>query len=52
MNEPDQPPIPRLTPVQDIDDRTRALSELRIRLVDLNVQLEYLKLMLKLGVRR
>ena len=35
----------------DLDDRTRALCELRSRMLELVSQLEYLRLMLKLGVR-
>lgn len=38
-------------PAPDLDARTRALSELRGRMIELVSQLEYLKLMLKLGVR-
>ena len=51
MSQPpphDARPVP---PALDLDDRTRALCELRMRMVELCAQLEYLKLMLKLGVR-
>jgi hypothetical protein len=40
------------TPQDDpLDERTRAMCELRYRLTELHAQLEYLKLMLELGVR-
>ncbi len=39
------------SPAFDLDARTRALCELRGKMVELYTQLEYLKLMLKLGVR-
>lgn len=51
LPEPPSPP-PEPVPAPDLDARTRALCELRSRLLELNVQLEYLKLMLRLGVRR
>jgi hypothetical protein len=42
---------PQTSPASDLDERTRALCELRVKMVELYSQLEYLKLMLKLGVR-
>lgn len=42
---------PQTSPAADLDERTRALCELRVKMVELYSQLEYLKLMLKLGVR-
>ena len=51
MSQPQSPkPAPR-DPAPDLDARTRALCELRGKMVELYSQLEYLKLMLKLGVR-
>lgn len=45
------PPSPDRLPQDDVlDQRTRALCELRHRLGELHAQLEYLKLMLKLGI--
>ncbi len=51
MSDDPQPKPAPLDPVLDLDARTRALCELRSRMVELYTQLEYLKLMLKLGVR-
>lgn len=46
------PTSPDRLPSDDVlDARTRALCELRHRLGELHAQLEYLKLMLKLGIR-
>lgn len=49
-SEPSQPPQPPQG-LPDLDERTRSLCELRDRMTELHSQLEYLKLMLKLGVR-
>lgn len=51
MNDPlpQQPPHGDALP--DLDARTRALCELRQNMIELVSQLEYLRLMLKLGVR-
>jgi hypothetical protein len=51
MSQPETPKPARTDPVLDLDARMRALCELRVKMVELNAQLEYLKLMLKLGVR-
>jgi hypothetical protein len=51
MSQP-SPASPDRLPQDDVlDPRTRALCELRHRLGELHAQLEYLKLMLKLGIR-
>lgn len=51
MSQPDSSTPGHNEPAPDLDARTRALSELRGRMIELVSQLEYLKLMLKLGVR-
>lgn len=51
MPQPPSTPPSRGDSMPDLDDRTRALCELRSRMLELASQLEYLRLMLKLGVR-
>ena len=51
MSQPQPSKPAQRDPVRDLDARTRALCELRGKMVELYTQLEYLKLMLKLGVR-
>lgn len=51
MNDPQPDPSATGPALPDLDARTRALCELRTRMLELVSQLEYLRLMLKLGVR-
>jgi hypothetical protein len=51
MNDPLPPQPPQSDALPDLDARTRALCELRTSMIELVSQLEYLRLMLKLGVR-
>jgi hypothetical protein len=49
MNDP--LPDPKSAPPMSLEDSARALAELHRQMVELNARLEYLHLLLKLGVR-
>jgi hypothetical protein len=51
MNEPTPSPPPSRPQPRTLEESAEALLELRLQMQKLNAQLEYLRLILKLGVR-
>lgn len=51
MSHPDHPDANPPRPMLSLEEKTQALLELRRQMQELHAHLEYLKLMLKVGVR-
>jgi hypothetical protein len=51
MNDTTPPGARHTPPTMSLEDSARALAELNRQMLALNVKLEYLNLLLKLGVR-